>query len=211
MSSGPAKKIKFKCVRCEFPLARMKSDLGKSCPKCFFDKPYVPKSGGAAGSKPVSIVAFATRIRVFICALLSLYGAYLAASAVRACATRLRRRKRRPPPALPDDRPNRVTNQSSPSRVRTPTSFTSQAAKKKKSSGGSIFDRLTDTSLYTGAHKHRFNKDGYVAPRAPVSPPTISNDIWSRRALTARRLLSSPSPSSPVPHKPNNASNATAH
>ena len=28
------------------------------------------------------------------------------------------------------------------------------------SGGKSIFDRLTDTSLYTGAHKHRFDADG---------------------------------------------------
>ena len=28
------------------------------------------------------------------------------------------------------------------------------------STKGNIYDRLTDSSLYTGAHKHRFDKDG---------------------------------------------------
>ena len=28
------------------------------------------------------------------------------------------------------------------------------------STKGNIYDRLTDTSLYTGAHKHRFDSDG---------------------------------------------------
>ena len=34
------------------------------------------------------------------------------------------------------------------------------AKKASKKKGGNIFDRLTDTKLYTGAHKHRFNADG---------------------------------------------------
>jgi hypothetical protein len=36
---------------------------------------------------------------------------------------------------------------------------TSRPAPAKKSGGG-IFDRLTDTSLYTGAHKARFDQHG---------------------------------------------------
>jgi len=36
----------------------------------------------------------------------------------------------------------------------------SPSAQKKKSPGGSIFDRLTDASKYTGAHKHRFDSSG---------------------------------------------------
>ena len=31
---------------------------------------------------------------------------------------------------------------------------------RRRSSGGDIFDRLTDTSAYTGAHKYRFNSEG---------------------------------------------------
>ena len=41
-----------------------------------------------------------------------------------------------------------------------PKSTTASSPTKSKSSGGSIFDRLTDSSKYTGAHKHRFDADG---------------------------------------------------
>eukprot|EP01006_Ploeotia_vitrea_P011061 TRINITY_DN29524_c0_g1_i1.p2 TRINITY_DN29524_c0_g1~~TRINITY_DN29524_c0_g1_i1.p2 ORF type:complete len:201 (+),score=111.14 TRINITY_DN29524_c0_g1_i1:132-734(+) len=35
-----------------------------------------------------------------------------------------------------------------------------RASRSSKKGGGSIFDRLTDPSQYTGAHKHRFDADG---------------------------------------------------
>jgi hypothetical protein len=50
-----------------------------------------------------------------------------------------------------------------PAREVSPERKTTIAAKKPKaaaSGGGSIFDRLTDTSKYTGAHKARFGADG---------------------------------------------------
>jgi hypothetical protein len=43
-----------------------------------------------------------------------------------------------------------------PFRTTTPQS----SSPSKKKGGGNIFDRLTDTSQYTGAHKHRFDADG---------------------------------------------------
>eukprot|EP00823_Brevimastigomonas_motovehiculus_P008006 TRINITY_DN720_c0_g1_i1.p1 TRINITY_DN720_c0_g1~~TRINITY_DN720_c0_g1_i1.p1 ORF type:complete len:112 (-),score=21.52 TRINITY_DN720_c0_g1_i1:327-662(-) len=38
-------KVSFKCAQCDFPLTRMRTDLGKECPKCHFAKPYAaPKT-----------------------------------------------------------------------------------------------------------------------------------------------------------------------
>lgn len=45
-----------------------------------------------------------------------------------------------------------------------------KAKGKAKAKGGSIFDRLTDSSQYTGSHKNRFNADGTGRGKAGRDP-----------------------------------------
>ena len=57
-------------------------------------------------------------------------------------------------------RPSASSSTSSSSSRRSSASSASSGAGGRRASGGSIFDRLTDPDLYTGAHKHRFDRNG---------------------------------------------------
>lgn len=57
----------------------------------------------------------------------------------------------------------------------------SSSKKAGNGSNGSVFDRLTDHSAYTGSHKHRFNEDGTgkgLAGREAVSKGSGSQTIY---------------------------------
>jgi len=62
------------------------------------------------------------------------------------------------------------------------TSASNLASSKKPSNGsGSVFDRLTDHSTYTGSHKHRFNEDGSgrgLAGRDAISKGSGSQTVY---------------------------------
>eukprot|EP01116_Phalansterium_solitarium_P021093 TRINITY_DN643_c1_g1_i3.p1 TRINITY_DN643_c1_g1~~TRINITY_DN643_c1_g1_i3.p1 ORF type:complete len:294 (+),score=128.05 TRINITY_DN643_c1_g1_i3:116-997(+) len=70
---------------------------------------------------------------------------------------------------------------------------------------GGILDKLTDTSLYTGAHKSRFNEDGTGAglggERAPERPVVVSST-----GSKSPRPASSAGPKSPRPTTSSSAS-----
>ena len=72
----------------------------------------------------------------------------------------------------------------------------------------SIFDRLTDPSQYTGAHKLRFDKDGKGLGKAGRDPG-VDSQTHDLSQMTRTNLNSSASPST-VSHRASTGSLPTA-
>ncbi|KAJ3292453.1 hypothetical protein HDU79_001408 [Rhizoclosmatium sp. JEL0117] len=56
------------------------------------------------------------------------------------------------------------------------------------SSKGSVFDRLTDTKGYTGAHKERFNADGTGRGLAGRDAPSLGGGVPTYRGGDVKDL-----------------------